>query len=257
MDLLCMKKIVPLLIVLTSLLLAIFIYKSKCCKKKFLNIVLVGIAGSGKGTQGDLIKDKFNFEKISAGDALREHRESNGKYAEIINQKIDKGELVPSEITSSIMFEKVEKVISEGKKNGVLYDGFPRNQENKDSLNLFLKSQNKTVDAVVYIKVSEADVLDRLQNRMTCKKCGAIYNKKSKPTKVLGVCDECGGVHFSERADDADVTAIKSRFDIFDKMTFPLLAQYEKETKVLTVDGTGSPAEVFEKISTALSDLQK
>ncbi len=237
-----LKKL--LIIILSSLFLVVIfsIIKMRSSKNiKFLNIVLIGIAGSGKGTQGDLIKDKFNLYKLSAGDALREHRENKGKYTEIINQKIDKGELVPSEITSDIMFEKVEKVIEEQKFQGVLYDGFPRNLENEESLDKFLKSKNMKVDLVVYINVKQEEVLDRLKNRMTCGKCGAIYNKKTKTPKHSGICDECGNGNLSERADDGDLNAIKSRFDIFEKMTYPVLENYRKNTQVLELDGNRAP----------------
>lgn len=235
----------------------IFNKKNKNSTKSFVNVVLIGIAGSGKGTQGDLLKEKYNLYKLSAGDALREHRENNGKYSKIINEKIDKGELVPSEIASNIMFEKVEQVLEEGKFNGIIYDGFPRNKENDEALSNFLKSKNMKIDTVVYINVTQDAVIDRLVNRYSCKTCGEIYNKKTKPTKTLGVCDKCGGIHFSDRADDADVEAIKNRFKIFEENTLPVLQKYIKEGIVIEVDGNKLPEVVFgnliEKINTIFS----
>ena len=127
-----------------ALIFSLFFFHNRYKKnkiKKLINIIMIGVAGSGKGTQGDLIKDKFKLLKISAGDVLRDHRKNpNGKYTETINKYIDEGKLVPSEITHDLMGSEINEKIYKSsciKYNGVIYDGFPRQAEQMNFLDKF------------------------------------------------------------------------------------------------------------------------
>jgi len=236
-----------------------FMVKSKSMKK-FFNVVLFGAAGSGKGTQGDIIKGKMNLLQVSAGEVLRQYRKNpNAKYTKVINDYIDKGQLVPSEITNELIAEHIRNnVFCDGcVYDGVIYDGFPRQIEQLEFLDNFLKDNGNKVDAVVYIDVPMKDLVDRLSGRFSCSDCGELYHKKTKPTKVSGVCDKCGSTRFNVRADDQDVNAIKERFDIFLKTTMPVLNVYNGRGIVVKVDGTRSPKEIGDEILVKLGEIKK
>ena len=257
-------------IVFLTVLIACFGYKIFSSKssvvsksmgmKKFFNVVLFGAAGSGKGTQGDIIKGKMNLLQVSAGEVLRQYRKNpNAKYTKVINDYIDKGQLVPSEITNELIAEHIRNnVFCDGcVYDGVIYDGFPRQVGQLEFLDNFLKDNGNKVDAVVYIDVPMEDLVDRLSGRFACSDCGELYHKKTKPTKVSGVCDKCGSTRFSVRADDQDVNAIKERFKIFLETTMPVLNVYNSRGIVIKVDGTRSPKEIGDEILVKLGKIKK
>lgn len=230
-------------------------------RNKYTNIVLIGAAGSGKGTQGDLIKKDFNLLKISAGDVLRAYRQDkNAKHTATINSLIDKGQLVPSEIVNEIIGEYMDKEVFKNKKSkykGILFDGYPRQVAQLEFLDKFLASRGSKINLVVYINIAESALVERLAGRFSCAKCGEIYHKKTKPTKVDGVCDVCGHTHFVSRADDADESAIRSRFDLFRKETKPVLDLYMNHSAglVFEVDGDKAPNDIYLNIKKKLETL--
>ena len=227
--------------------------------KKLFNIVLVGAAGSGKGTQGDILKKKMNLLQVSAGELLRKHREANGKYAATINEYIDKGQLVPTEITHELIREHITNnaLCKDCKYKGVIFDGFPRAMEQLYFLDSFLMESGNKINAVVYIDVPEAVLLERLMGRFACKKCGENYHKITKPRKVEGVCDVCGSHEFTSRSDDKSVDAIHSRFKIFEESTKPVLDTYEERGIVVRVNGNNKPEVIAEEIMKRLKTLKK
>ena len=227
--------------------------------KSFFNIVLVGAAGSGKGTQGDLLKKQMNLLQVSAGEVLRQYRKDpNAKYTKTINEYIDKGQLVPSEITHTLIAEYIEKNVysDDCGYNGVIFDGFPRSIEQLRFLDEFLGKNNNKINSVVYIDVPMEDLVDRLSGRFACAKCGELYHKKTKPTTVEGVCDKCGAKDFIVRDDDKDTDAIRQRFKIFEETTEAVLEEYENRGLVIRVDGTKSPKEVNDDINNKLKDVK-
>ena len=228
--------------------------------KKLFNIVLVGAAGSGKGTQSELIKNKMNLLQISAGEVLRKYRrDPNAKYTKTINEYIDKGQLVPTEITHEILATYMEKNVfcANCSYNGVIFDGFPRQMEQLKFLDSFLDKHNNKIDAVVHIDIPMEALVDRLSGRYSCSNCGALYHKTSKPTKVPGVCDKCGGTHFDVRADDQNKDAIRARFKIFADTTMPVLEEYKKRNIVIRVDGNKKPDEISKEILTELHKVEQ
>ena len=233
--------------------------KSEKNTRKFFNIVLVGAAGSGKGTQGDLIKNKLNLLQVSAGEVLRQYRSNpNAKYTKTINEYIDKGQLVPSEITHELIAEHIKNnVFCEGcKYDGIIFDGFPRQMAQLEFLDKFLSENNNEINSVVYIDVPMDELVDRLSGRFSCADGGELYHKKTKPTKVEGVCDKCGGTHFNVRADDQDTEAIKSRFKIFEDTTMPVLNKYKERGIVIRVDGTKGPKEISDELLAKLEAIK-
>lgn len=232
--------------------------ETKKPNKSLFNIVLVGAAGSGKGTQGDILKKEMNLLQVSAGELLRKHREANGKYAATINEYIDKGQLVPVEVTHALIKEHITNNVlcKNCKYNGVIFDGFPRAMEQLYFLDSFLAESGNKINAVVFIDVPEEVLLERLMGRFACKKCGENYHKVSKPTKVEGVCDVCGSHEFTSRDDDKSVDAIRSRFKIFEESTKPVLDTYAERGIVIKVDGNKKPDEIAQNIMEELNKIK-
>ena len=232
---------------------------TKKSNKQLFNIVLVGAAGSGKGTQGDILKKEMNLLQVSAGELLRKHREANGKYAATINEYIDKGQLVPVEVTHALIREYISNNVlcKNCKYNGVIFDGFPRAMEQLHFLDSFLEERGNKINAVVFIDVPEDVLVERLHGRFACKKCGENYHKITKPTKVEGVCDVCGSHEFSVRDDDKDINAIRSRFKIFAESTKQVLDTYAERGIVVKVDGNKKPDEIARKIMEELNKIKK
>lgn len=247
-----------LVIIIASISLFFIFYKSRTKQDpRFMNIVLIGAAGSGKGTQAELMKSKFNLFQISAGEALRQYRQDpNAKYTKTINSLIDSGKLVPSEITNEIVQDYISKNVHQNKEHkyyGVIYDGYPREISQLEALDKYLGGINQKIDLVVYIKIDIKDLVDRLSGRFSCKKCGKIYHKKTNPTKIEGACDACGSHEFVVRADDSDTDAIKQRFKIFEEHTSSVLDNYKKRGIVFEVDGNKSPNDIFFEIEKHIS----
>ncbi|GEM_PF-44391 len=259
-----MRKIFLLLFCLLLLVLVIYGVRffKKCSmssEKKLFNIVLVGAAGSGKGTQADIIKNELNLLPISAGEALRQYRQDpNAKYTKTINEYIDKGMLVPVEITNEIIGNYVDKHVfcKDCKYSGVIFDGYPRQIDQLTFLDEYLSKKGNKIDAVVYIDVPMEELVERLSGRFACSQCGELYHKKNKPTKVAGVCDKCGGTHFTVRDDDKDEDAIRTRFKIFEESTKNVLETYQKRGIVLKVNGSKLPREIADEIITKLKAVK-
>lgn len=228
--------------------------------KEFFNIVLVGAAGSGKGTQADLIKNKLKLFPVSAGEVMRQYRKNHtDDYSSIITECIDHGKLVPVEITNEIMGKHIDDNVfcNNCRFNGVIFDGYPRQMEQLSFLDEYLKSRDSQINAVIYIDVPVEKLVERLSGRFSCAKCGELYHRKYTPTKVSGVCDKCGHTEFSIRADDANEEAIKTRFRIFEESTKSVLENYRARGLVIKIDGTKTPEKISKDIISALKKVKK
>ena len=228
--------------------------------KKLFNIVLIGAAGSGKGTQGDLMKNELNLLQVSAGEVLRQYcKDPNAKYTKKIKQYTDSGKLVPTKITHKLIGEYISKNVfcKDCKYGGVIFDGFPRQMEQLEFLDKFLAKHNNKIDAVVSIEIPMEDLVDRLSGRFACAKCGELYHKTSKPTKQEGVCDKCGGKEFVVREDDKNIDAIRARFKIFEDTTKPVLDVYKQRNIVVSVDGTKGAKEISSELIAKLKTIKE
>ncbi|MFA5061363.1 MAG: nucleoside monophosphate kinase [Candidatus Pacearchaeota archaeon] len=177
-----------------------------------MNIILLGVQGSGKGTQAKLISGKKRLTHISTGDLLRN---TKGKLKEQIDSYINKGNLVPDELMLKILKNKIDDC-----KKGFILDGFPRNLKQAEMLNKITK-----IDKVIEIFISDREAIERISGRRNCSKCGKIYNiyKSPKPKKDE-LCDDCN-VKLSQRADD-NIEAVKKRIETYHKETELILKLY-------------------------------
>lgn len=206
-------------------------------------IVILGAPGAGKGTQAAAVAEKLKAAHIATGDMFREAQEQETELAGQARSYMEKGQLVPDEITIRMV---LERITAPDCVNGVVFDGFPRNLKQAEALDEALVEQGKAVDKVVYIKVSETELLERLSGRWICRQCQAPYHALNSPPKTPGKCDRCGGSLY-QRADDT-VETVKERLRVYFAQTAPLIDYYTRAGKLLEVDGEGGVDEVRERI---------
>jgi adenylate kinase len=213
-----------------------------------LYIVFLGAPGAGKGTQASRVADKLKLAHVASGDMFREALEKEDDLAKEAKSYMDKGVLVPDEITIRMVLERISAPDCE---NGAIFDGFPRNLAQAEALDKALAEQDKAINEVVYIKVSEEELLARLSGRWICRKCQAPYHVVNSTPKVPGRCDQCGGELY-QRADDTKET-VKERLQVYFAQTAPLIDYYAKGGKLLEVDGEGGVDRVGERILEAIN----
>jgi adenylate kinase len=212
-----------------------------------LNIIFLGAPGAGKGTQAARVAEDLKLTHIATGDLFRQAQSQDTELARQAKYYMEQGKLVPDEITIQMVLERVSEPDCAG---GVIFDGFPRSIGQAEALDKALSDQGKAVDSVVYIKVSEEELLKRLSGRWICRNCQAPYHEVNSPPKVKGICDKCGGELY-QRADDT-VETIKNRLKVFFEETAPLIDYYTGAGKLLEVDGEGEPEEIKKRIIESL-----
>lgn len=171
-----------------------------------MNLIISGPQGSGKGTQAELLVKNYGFNYIEMGSILRSVANSDNKYAGVVKETMKKGQRVPDEYTRLIAWDHISKA---DKSHGFLFDGYPRSLAQYEHLEDMLKTFGQKIDRLIYVWISEEEVIKRLSARRTCQKCGEIYNLLTKPPKDPEVCDKCGG-KLMHREDDKP-EAIKNR----------------------------------------------
>ncbi len=186
-----------------------------------VNLVLMGLPGAGKGTQAEKIVDKYAIPHISTGDMFRAAMKEGTELGLQAKSFMDKGELVPDEVTIGIVRERLSK---DDCQKGFLLDGFPRTVPQAEALEAILQDLNKKIDYCINISVDKDILMGRLTGRRICKNCGATYHLEFNPPKEAGVCDRCGGELY-QRADDNEET-VQNRLEVNIKQTQPLLDYY-------------------------------
>lgn len=217
-----------------------------------LNLMLMGLPGAGKGTQAEKIVDQYHVPHISTGDIFRAAMKDNTPMGVEAKRYIDKGELVPDEVTNGIVKERLAK---DDVDNGYMLDGFPRNMAQAEALDTFGAELGKPLNCVINIHVDPESLMERLTGRYICRNCGATYHKIFNPTKVEGTCDRCGEHEFYQREDDKPET-VKNRLDVNIKMNTPLLDFYKKQGILHEVDGNQDIDKVFADIKAVLDQIK-
>lgn len=213
-----------------------------------MRLLIMGRPGAGKGTQAANIKEYYGIPHISTGDMFRAAIKEGTELGKLAKSYMDKGALVPDEVTIGIV---KERLLKDDCKKGFLLDGFPRNVLQAEALDSFMKEQGISLDAVLDVNVDASILIRRIVGRRICKTCGATYHIDFNKPKKEGICDNCG-THLIQRADDTIETA-GSRLEVYDKQTAPLLAYYEKQNLLKTVNGDQELNKVFEDIKAVLA----
>ena len=214
-------------------------------------IILLGAPGAGKGTQAETLTRETGMPQVASGDLFRAVRTQDTELATLVRSYYDKGLLVPDDVTIRMFLERLAQLDCA---NGAMLDGFPRTIEQAKALDDALAAQGKRIDAVLYIKVSDPELMKRLAGRWICRNNGLhVFHSVSRPPKVPGVCDECGGELY-QRVDDKEETA-RDRLRVFFKQTMPLVDYYLNQGKLAEVDGERAPDVVGRDLVQALRKL--
>ncbi len=211
-----------------------------------MKLLVIGPQGSGKGTQAQKIAERYHIPHVSTGDIFRESIRNQTGLGKKVKAIIDKGELVPDELTVSIVKDRLQKP---DVKKGFLLDGFPRNLEQGKALDDFAE-----LDAVLNIDIPDEEAVRRIGGRRTCQKCAAVYHTLYSPSKKEGVCDKCGG-RLLIRDDDKE-GAIRKRLAIYHDLTTPLLDYYRKKGILHYIDGKPPIPEVTKSVFEVLQKLK-
>ena len=207
-----------------------------------MRMVFLGPPGSGKGTQAKKLVEKYSLAHIATGDILRRAVKDETELGSSAKKFVDAGELVPDEIILGIIKEELT-----GISEGFIFDGFPRTLAQAEGLDGILCELGVNIDYVISLKVADETIIDRLVSRRLCKNCGFEFNLKTRPPKIEGVCDRCGGGLF-QRTDDT-VEVINNRLLVYRQKTEPIEDYYRKKGILVEIDGDKDFNEVFGSIS--------
>lgn len=214
-----------------------------------LNLILLGPPGAGKGTQAELLVERFHLPHISTGDIFRAAVKEGTPLGQEAKVFLDAGKLVPDNIVVGIVEERLKQPDCN---EGFILDGFPRTIPQAEMLDHFLTEAGREITAVINIEVDFEVLIRRLTGRRVCRNCQAVYHIANKPAKNPGVCDHCGGEIY-QRDDDAEET-VRKRLEVYREQTEPLIDYYRKRRKLKTFNGEEPIKTTFAQISLALED---
>lgn len=209
--------------------------------------VLLGPPGAGKGTQAVIITDRCGIPHISSGNIFRENLKSNTDLGKKAKQYMNKGELVPDDITIEMV---QDRLLQADCSNGALLDGFPRTPNQAIALSEFLNSINATIACVPLINVEVEELIERLSGRWTCKAQGHVFHEKHKPPQKEGICDFDGSPLY-QREDDKQET-VEQRIRVYFDQTAPLIDFYKEKELLVEVNGNLPIEQVTEEIMKAI-----
>ncbi len=206
-------------------------------------IVLLGPPGAGKGTQAQIIAEKYELVHVSSGDLFRENLKNETELGKLAQTFMKRGELVPDDVTIAMVRDRLSRPDC---RNGALLDGFPRTPAQAEALAEMLKEFSGSVNLVPFISVPAEILVERLSGRWTCRSNGHVFHEKFNPPAIAGVCD-LDGSELYQRDDDKPET-VMNRIKVYQEQTAPLIAFYKENGLLAEVDGTES----IEEVTTAL-----
>jgi adenylate kinase len=213
-----------------------------------MRIVFLGPPGSGKGTQAKLLAERLGVPAISTGDILRDAVREKTALGLQAQSVMEKGELVSDDLIVALVRERIGLRDARG---GFILDGFPRTLAQAEALEGRLAGRRIPLDHVVSLQVPREELIRRLSGRRTCRQCGTMYHVAFDAPRQPGVCDLCGGALF-QREDDREET-IRARLEVYANATAPLTAFYRARRVLREIDGTGTTAQVLDRILAGLN----
>jgi adenylate kinase len=212
-----------------------------------MNIILMGLPGAGKGTQGEKIVAEFGIPHISTGDMFRAAIKEETEMGKQAKSYMDQGLLVPDEVVIGIVKERLGKADCE---KGFMLDGFPRTMAQAEALSATLAEMERNIDHVINIDVDRSILLERLTGRRICRSCGATYHVVFNPPSQEGICDKCGGELY-QRDDDNEAT-VATRLDVNIEQSAPILNYYKEKGLLRNINGQQDIDKVFEDVAKVL-----
>ena len=209
------------------------------------NIMFIAPPAAGKGTQAELIVEKYHLPHISTGDILREISKEDSEMGEYVRETLASGQLVKDEITYQLIEDRLGK---DDCKNGYIIDGFPRNLDQAIEYDKILKKLGYEVGNVIYINIDKKVLEKRITGRRLCESCNAIYNinDQNNTPKVESICDNCGGKLY-QRTDD-NLESFQTRYNTYLEKTEPIIEHYKKQGVLKEVNGDDTVENIFKKI---------
>lgn len=211
-------------------------------------IVLLGPPGVGKGTQARILSETSKLAHVSSGDLFRENLKNETELGKLAKSFMDKGELVPDDVTINMIRERISRPDCE---TGAILDGFPRTPAQVDALEKMLAEFGGEVNVVPYITADESVLVERASGRWTCRAKGHIYHEKYNPPKQAGICDDDGSELYQR--DDDKVETVTKRIRVYLEQTMPLVEYYRKAGKLVEIDG----AQAVEQVTAGLLAVLK
>ena len=193
-----------------------------------MKLILLGAPGAGKGTQAEIISEKYNIPTISTGNIIRAALKNGTEMGIKAKSYIDAGELVPDDVVIGIIKERLNETDC---KDGYILDGFPRTIPQAEALD----EMGFGIDAALSIEVADSEIVKRMSGRRVCEKCGASYHTEYKKSAVEGVCNACGGKLVIRKDDEPET--VKNRLNVYHEQTEPLKGYYKNCGKLITVEG--------------------
>ena len=217
-----------------------------------VRMVLLGPPGSGKGTQASAMQRRWGLVHLASGDLLRANVKENTELGREAKPYMDAGELVPDELILDMMEDRLSQPEAQA---GFVLDGFPRTLAQAEALDERLRRKGQRLATVVYLRVSEEEILRRLSGRLTCPQCNAIYQVDTMPPKQMGICDKCGSA-LVQRADEQP-EVVRNRLRVYEEQTAPLAEYYRSRGLLHEVDGAIGVDRVLAEISRILEQAAK
>ncbi|MEK7449152.1 MAG: adenylate kinase [Planctomycetota bacterium] len=206
-------------------------------------IAFLGPPGSGKGTQGKRLSEHLKLPHIATGNILRDEVMNASSLGLQSKDIMDKGNLVPDHVASGIISDRINKPDCT---EGFILDGFPRTIEQAKSFDTLIGKTNQKIDAVFYIDVSDAILIERLSERRICRRCGWNYHLIYAPSKNGDKCEKCGSEIY-QRSDDK-IETIKQRLKVYEEQTASLIYFYKQQQKLFNIRGESTIDRVFKEI---------
>ncbi|MBR0306511.1 MAG: adenylate kinase [Lachnospiraceae bacterium] len=212
-----------------------------------MKIIMLGAPGAGKGTQAEMITEKYDLPHISTGDIFRANIKAGTELGNKAKAYMDKGQLVPDSLTIDLVMDRLGQPDCDG---GYILDGFPRTIPQAVSLTKALRDRGESLDYAINVHVPDERIVSRMSGRRACSGCGQTYHMVFAPPKTEGICNKCGSELFLR--DDDKPETVKKRLAVYHNQTQPLIAYYGKQRILRTVDGTKDMEDVFQDITNIL-----
>lgn len=225
---------------------------SEDARHRSFDLVLVGGPGSGKGTQAEQLQMHLGLLHIASGDLFRDNLANKTDLGKLARTYMDRGDLVPDDVTEAMVEERITRSDAE---DGFILDGFPRTAAQAQALSEIMNASRRRLDGVIYIQVSDEEIVRRLSGRLICRSCQNSYHVQFKPPVKEGLCDSCEGDLYQR--DDDNPNTVNARLKTFHSQTSPIISYYRDAGILVEIDGEGKVPDVTARTLAAADKLKE